>query len=295
MKHPCQRSILAGIPVFLATLAAGLSLGTGPVHSQDQGSLLLAPGDIGSGAVTIDILDRKIVHDDRYIVGVRMALEDGWRSYWRLADGSGLPTRFHIHSTRNVASTRIHWPAPSLIEQFGSVSVGYTGEIVFPIEITPRDSADDRIQLQSSLEFGICRDVCIPIRREIAVDMSTLDTAETFGPIAHALESRPLDHLMTAPGRTLSCLPIRIAGQQFQTVVPLPVWQQVDRVGVIFEDTRGVAHFAPPAITLLDDHRVHLATHIQFLTGERRRLRPEELQILLLLDARAYEIRGCRE
>jgi len=290
MKWVLMRIVPNAASAGLMTL---LLLAAAPGITQDSMADLLAPIGTGSDVVTVDILDEKIVHDGRYIVGVRMHLEDGWRSYWRLPDASGLPTQFHVLSTRNVESIRIHWPAPSLVEQFGSLSIGYVGEIVFPMEIIPQDVTNDQVHLQSIVQFGICKDVCIPMSREIVVDVPTLDTTDTFGPIAHALENLPLDHIPTAPGDTITCLPIEIAGSRLQAVVPLPAWQQVDRVAVIFEDVRGRAYFAPPVITRVAPDRLHLATKLQFLTDERAPLRSGELQVLMLFDTRAYEIPGC--
>ncbi len=282
------------IPKAMAVwLAIGVLCDASRATGEDPVTALLAPSGFGSQIVSVEILDSKIIREDRYIIGIRMQIEDGWRSYWRRPGPSGLPTQFHILKTRNVDSVRVHWPAPSLVEQFGTLSIGYVGEIIFPMEITPQDATDDRIRLQSIVQFGICKDVCIPMSREVVVDIPALGTTESFGPIAHALENLPLDHIPTAPGHTITCLPIEISGHRLQTVVPLPAWQQVDRVGVIFEDVHGMAVFAPPTVTRLTSDRIHLATNLQFMASERAPLLPAELRVLLLFDTRAYELPGC--
>ncbi|MDX2156265.1 MAG: protein-disulfide reductase DsbD family protein [Hyphomicrobiaceae bacterium] len=95
--------------------------------------------------------------------GLEIALADGWKTYWRNPGSSGVPPRFEVSGSDNVASAELLFPAPVRFADRDGDTIGYKGHVVLPVRLTPVDPAKP-ISLKVTAEFGICRDVCIPVQ-----------------------------------------------------------------------------------------------------------------------------------
>src|SRR3974377_968062 len=71
--------------------------------------------------------------------GVEIRLAAGWKTYWRYPGDSGVPPAFDFSRSTNVGSITIRWPAPHRFTDEGGSSIGYKGDVVFPLEVIPRD------------------------------------------------------------------------------------------------------------------------------------------------------------
>lgn len=92
---------------------------------------------------------------------VEIGLEEGWRTYWRSPGDSGIPPRFDFGKSKNLKSARVLYPAPRRITDKGETIIGYTGTVLFPIELTATD-ASKPIELDAEVQFGMCKDICVP-------------------------------------------------------------------------------------------------------------------------------------
>lgn len=96
------------------------------------------------------------------LAGVRIDLEEGWKTYWRHPGDSGIPPSFDFSRSVNVAEAEVQWPSPSLTHDgFGWV-IGYEKEVVFPVVVTPEDPGKP-VVLALDLGFAVCADICIPL------------------------------------------------------------------------------------------------------------------------------------
>ena len=73
------------------------------------------------------------------MAGVRIALDKGWKTYWRSPGDAGIPPSLNFADSQNVARVTVHWPTPEIFDQNGLRSVGYDDELILPLEITPAD------------------------------------------------------------------------------------------------------------------------------------------------------------
>lgn len=109
----------------------------------------------------LDVLDGGLSKNGTYVAALRLTLPEGWKTYWRAPGDAGIPPRFDWRGSRNVGSVSITWPTPEVFDQNGLQTIGYTTRMVLPIEITPT-RADRPIRLKGKMEFGMCKEVCIP-------------------------------------------------------------------------------------------------------------------------------------
>lgn len=104
------------------------------------------------------------------LAGLEIDLEEGFKTYWRQAGDAGLPPAFDWSGSRNVAAVEVLWPAPARLDDPGGVSYGYHGRVVLPLRVRPR-RAEQPAGLALALEYGVCKDICIPVRAELALDL----------------------------------------------------------------------------------------------------------------------------
>ncbi|MBL4767898.1 MAG: hypothetical protein JKY94_09310 [Rhodobacteraceae bacterium] len=109
----------------------------------------------------LDVLDGGLTKRGTYIAALRLTLPEGWKTYWRAPGDAGIPPRFDWRGSRNISSVSITWPSPDVFDQNGFQTIGYETQMVLPIEITPV-RADLPIRLKGEMEFGMCKEVCIP-------------------------------------------------------------------------------------------------------------------------------------
>jgi DsbC/DsbD-like thiol-disulfide interchange protein len=112
---------------------------------------------------------------------VEIALEPGWKTYWRTpGDAGGLPPSFDWSKSANLAEARVAFPAPQRFTDKSGSTIGYKDGVVLPVFLTPKDP-DTPISLVAGIHYGICKDICVPVEAELTLDVP-----------AHQSEAPPL-------------------------------------------------------------------------------------------------------
>lgn len=110
------------------------------------------------------------------LAGIEIVLDRGFKTYWRQPGESGLPPRFDWSASANAASIAVLWPAPRRLEDAGGVAYVYADRVVLPVRVTPADPRKP-VDLRLAFDYGVCKEICIPARAEIAATLS-VSTAE---------------------------------------------------------------------------------------------------------------------
>ncbi len=159
MKGPRtgRSATLLAFAFGLAQAVATPSTASEPAHASpwvtEQTSRTRA---IAGGVVTGD-------GSRRLYAGIEIVLDDGWKTYWRNPGSSGVPPRVDWAGSENVASAELLFPAPIRFPDKDGDTIGYKNTVVLPLALTPTDAAKPML-LKLSTEFGICREVCIPVQ-----------------------------------------------------------------------------------------------------------------------------------
>ncbi len=139
--------------------------------------------------------EARLLHGWTVEGGARMAalhikLAPGWKTYWRAPGDAGIPPHFDWGDSRNIASAKAHWPRPVVFDQGGMRSIGYKGELVLPMTLTPERPGEPMV-IDATVDIGICEDICVPVRIELN---ETLSPAARSGvrQIKAALADAPL-------------------------------------------------------------------------------------------------------
>lgn len=126
------------------------------------GVLLADPGLARSGPARVSLL-RGAPDGAALIAGIEIALDRGWKTYWRVPGDSGVPPRFDFAASRNVAAVEVLYPAPArMSDGFGEI-LGYRETVVFPVRVTAR-AASAPVELDVTLDYGVCERLCLPVQ-----------------------------------------------------------------------------------------------------------------------------------
>ncbi|MEE1610327.1 protein-disulfide reductase DsbD domain-containing protein [Microvirga sp. CF3016] len=108
---------------------------------------------------------------DVWLAGIEITLDPGFKTYWRNPGDSGLPPRFDWSGSENLAGTEIRFPAPYRHEDAAGVSYVYGKKVVLPVLVRAKDR-DKPVRLVLSAEYGVCKDICIPARADMSLNLT---------------------------------------------------------------------------------------------------------------------------
>ncbi len=178
-------------------------------------------------------------------VGLQIAHQPEWHTYWKNAGDSGLPTELALTLPPGITAGDIAWPVPEKIAVGTLANYGYEGTVVLPVPLmvapdfkpatSLTGSPDVDIRLKAS--WLVCRQECIPeqgdfslklpVQGSTALDKAGFDAALAAQPVALA---RP--GTIEVQGKTLK---VRLDG--------LPAAVQGKTLG-FFPETGDVIHTA---------------------------------------------------
>jgi DsbC/DsbD-like thiol-disulfide interchange protein len=105
-----------------------------------------------------------------YQAGLYIKLDKGWKTYWRNPGESGIPPNITATGD-NLDSLTIDFPLPIRITDESGVSLAYHDEVVFLLNLKPRDAAIP-LDVQLSSFFGVCEKVCTPAKFDGVLNFS---------------------------------------------------------------------------------------------------------------------------
>jgi DsbC/DsbD-like thiol-disulfide interchange protein len=124
------------------------------------------------------------------VAGLTLALAPGWKTYWRAPGEAGIPPTLDFSASQNLAEVAVEWPAPRRFDSFGLATLGYEGEVTLPLRLTAIDPAAP-VALRLTLDYGVCADICVPERAELALDIAPDAPPEGGAAIAAARARAP--------------------------------------------------------------------------------------------------------
>lgn len=123
--------------------------------------------------------------------GVEIALNPGWKTYWRVPGDSGIPPRFDFSASINLADAEVLYPAPARFSDGYGEILGYSADVVFPLRVRAI-RPDAPVTLAITLDFGVCERVCIPMQTRLNATLGQLSPpAQDVSRIARTLARVP--------------------------------------------------------------------------------------------------------
>lgn len=105
--------------------------------------------------------------DGTHMTAVHIQLEKGWKTYWRVAGGGGVPPQFDWSGSENIARYEVRWPAPRVFHDYNQQTIGYKDALVLPVIFHPKDK-NKPMNVQGTIDFGVCENVCVPVQSTLS-------------------------------------------------------------------------------------------------------------------------------
>jgi DsbC/DsbD-like thiol-disulfide interchange protein len=173
------------LAAVLATLPAAAETASGWVEGYNSRVRLIA------GAAT---------DASGLVAGVHIVLAPGWKTYWRNpGDSGGVPPHFDWSGSANLEVATVLYPAPLRLKDATGDAVGYMESVVFPVMLRPLDRSRP-IELRLAMEYGICREICIPAEAKLQVRIEPGALKALPGELAAALAKVPREPAVRRPG-----------------------------------------------------------------------------------------------
>jgi DsbC/DsbD-like thiol-disulfide interchange protein len=107
--------------------------------------------------------------------GVEIRLAAGWKTYWRYPGDSGVPPIFDFSKSENAKSVVILWPAPHRFNDDSGASIGYKGDVMFPVHVVA-ENPKRPVTLRLAIDYAVCEKLCIPARGQAVLDLASPST-----------------------------------------------------------------------------------------------------------------------
>ncbi len=153
------KSFLAGLIVFAAVLCAMPDVRAQAIVST------------GESFVSARLLPGLREDDGARLIGLRLVLAPGWKTYWRTPGDAGIPPHFDWSASDNIQSVQVMWPRPEVFKSFGYQTIGYSERVVLPIRVLPVDPAQP-ISIQMTADLGVCKELCVLEQVTLVEDIS---------------------------------------------------------------------------------------------------------------------------
>ena len=133
-----------------------------------------------------------------WLAGIEIALDPGFKTYWRNPGDSGLPPRFDWSGSENVAGAevRLARSLPARGCRRGRLRLRQD-RCVLPVLVKAKDPGKP-VKLVLSVEYGVCKDICIPARADLSLGLT--DDGPGRSAIEAALAKVPAPQALGAQG-----------------------------------------------------------------------------------------------
>jgi thiol:disulfide interchange protein len=246
-------------------------------------------GDGGPGPVKAQHLTAELVSLSPSIapggtlqVGLVLTLEEHWHVYWLNAGDSGEPPKITWTLPDGVTAGPMQFPIPSRLPLGPLMDFGYEDEVAFPVQLTAANSLKPGpIHLDAKVNWLVCREVCIPGKAHLGLNLTVSPDAAPAQPVG-------------ALGEALTLIPtplpandkLTVTGGKTDFVLTLTTGKRETDAEFYPADQDQIANAAPQTVEPLPDGlrlRVHRSEDLKTL--------PAQLHgVLKLSDTVAYDV-----
>ena len=139
-------------------------------------------------------------------VGLQLAHQPEWHSYWKNSGDSGLPTKLEWQLPTGVQAGEIAWPMPRKYSLGTLINYGYENTVLLPVPLTITPDfkpslLGDTLEIKLKAHWLICRELCVPEEGEFSIAIPTQSAIASNGPVFQAsfdAQPRPLAGQATA-------------------------------------------------------------------------------------------------
>jgi len=99
---------------------------------------------------------------------LQIALESGWKTYWKDPGSAGIAPQIDVSASMNVRSAELFFPAPARFQEGDEVSIGYVEPVALPVTFQVEDP-EKFTAIDADVLLGICKEICVPVQARLSV------------------------------------------------------------------------------------------------------------------------------
>lgn len=208
---------------------------------------------VREGHVQVELVseNRSIKSGQPFWVALRLVMDDGWHVNWRNAGDAGLPPQIAWDLPQGFSAENIVWPLPERLPLGPLMGFGYEHEVLLPVRIIPPEdlAGGSTIELTAKADWLVCREVCIPGRRDVTLSL----TVSTDMPVFDTLWLMQLTDIRSNVPATTSDWDVRAHLEDREIVfqITAPAWWNDTLADVFFfpYETEVIDNPAPQILT----------------------------------------------
>jgi thiol:disulfide interchange protein DsbD len=178
------RLFRAAIFCGVATMACAASAHFGVAKNNPQ-------NEVSAPHVDVQLLtEQKAIQRGHSLwVGLQFQLPSGWHVYWQNPGDSGEPPTVKWNLPTGLHAGDLQWPAPHRLESPSLVDYGYQDGVLLlaPIRVDSTVSPATAVTLQADVRYLACREICVPGKANVALNLPVQSGSATLDSNAHAL------------------------------------------------------------------------------------------------------------
>lgn len=196
---------LSSIPAmnFLRLLAAWLTLALAPWAALAQGQTTV---------ITERVRAELLAHAPEGVepgkpvwVGLQLAHQPEWHTYWKNSGDSGLPTELAWTLPAGVVAGDIAWPVPKKIPIGNLANYGYEDTVLLPVPLTITQDfrpspLSNALEIKLNANWLVCKKECIPEQGEFTLKLPLRSTTALHGAAFQEAFARQPKAVMGATG-----------------------------------------------------------------------------------------------
>jgi len=156
------------------------------------------PGPVKAQHLTAELtsVGPAIVPGGTLQVGLVLTLEANWHVYWKNAGDSGEPPHIAWTLPKGITAGPMLFPIPNRLPLGPLMDFGYEDAAAFPVQISAaKELAPGPVHLDAKVDWLVCREVCIPGKAHLGLDLQVVanppSTGKPVGALGEALNSLP--------------------------------------------------------------------------------------------------------
>ncbi len=238
----------------------------------------------------VAILDGWRQPDGSRLAAIEIRLAPGWHTYWRVPGDAGIPPSFDWSGSKNLASASYEWPRPEVFDSDGVRTIGYSGTLVLPVRLVPRDPGAP-LDLSLEVFLGVCADICVPNEAEAAALIAPDAPGEGRPAIEAALAARAETPAEAGVMRVTCALSPAADGYEIAAEIRFAEAPGPGQVAVLEADQPDV--WIGPASSRTDGRTVTARAAVEVPGDAGPMLERSGLRLTVLDGRRAVDIHGC--
>ena len=220
------------------------------------------------------------------MIGLRIDLAQGWKTYWRAPGDAGIPPQVTWSGSKNIKSAAFHWPVPEIFYEGTARSIGYSETVTIPVELFA--ATEGPMHVIGTLDIGVCAEICVPVSLDFDLALPPSDSRDPA--IVAALVNRPLTSTEARIGNVTCSVTPRVDGLRITATAN--IGRTEPPKAVIIETADPYVWVSEPKTTQTGSTLTASADLFQ-VNGDPFAIERSGVRITLLSGDQAIDIRGC--